>query len=406
MDYDYDYTTERRKGNLVKFINFLDTTDTVPIADSFRLKRIAEGVEGEVFKATKKDDKEFPTIVIKRVDLIAIKHSKAINRFTLAATPDALYELFESKKVFNNNGLIELIGCTLVNQLILQKICPNYSMNYYWDVEDTRKHEDTREDKRIKHLNTYNEYVDGGDFESWAERHDEPTLWFNALFQIMAGLSAMKRYYNMLHTDFHTKNILIKKVKPGGYWRYTIDEKDYYLPNLGYVFLIHDFGFAWIPRKMKVDWYYKKYLRYVNKNGLNFYDMESFLDVVLNDEEFLTPKSFKKIVRSVFKKEETEYIYSKRYYYQEHVEDDMNRYEYKRILREYPKIDNDYKGLGTTIADKIYELFYKSHGKNNTYFNYGDRAYHTRKGALIESYSLDIDLDKSKLPENFRKLVR
>jgi hypothetical protein len=402
-----NYTTELRKDNLRKFVEFVEDAagedDDRRIIDFFRTKRLAEGVEGEVFKATRKDDKSFPVIVIKTVDLIAIKYSKMINRFTLAATPDALYELFESKKVFNNNALIEIIGCTLVNQLILQKICPNYSLNYYWDVEDTRT--DMYQDKRVKHLNTYSEYVDGGVFEDWAERHDEPELWFNALFQIMAGLSAMKRYYDMLHTDFHTKNILIKKVKPGGYWRYTIDEREYYLPNLGYVFLIHDFGFAWIPRKMKVDWYYKKYLRFVNKNGLHFYDMEGFLDTALNDEEFLTPKAFKRIVGSVFKKEETEYIYSKSYYHQDYVQDDMSRSEYKRIMREYPDIDKNYKGLGTTIADKIYELFYKSHGKDNLYFNYGDRAYHTRKGNLIESYSLDKDLDKSKLPENFRKLV-
>lgn len=403
-----DFTSEKRKDGLVQFMNFIegeyaDTDTDKTISSFFKLRELASGVEGQVYKATNKSKKyKNMVIVIKKVDLIAIKRSKDINRFTLNATPDALYELFESKKVFNNSALIELIGCTLANQLIFQKICPHYSLNYYWDVEDTK----AKEEDRIKHLNTYNEFVNRSDFEDWGEVHDEPDLWFNALFQIMVGLSALKRYYGMLHTDFHTKNILVQKVPPGGYWEYTIDGHTYYLPNLGYVFLIHDFGFGWIPRKMKVEWYYKKYLRHINKNGLNFYDINTFFDIVLNDDDFQTPKEVKRMIKKVFKKEEWEYVLSKDFYRQSAVKEDLEPGEYKEIMRDYPKIDKNYKGLGTTMADKIYDMFYKSHGKRKRYFNYADKAYHTKDEALIERYSLDIDFDKDKLPENFKRLVR
>lgn len=405
-----DFTSDERKHKLVEFEQFIEKKyekidPETPISELFTLKKISSGVEGVVYKAKNKDSnkKKVDTIVIKRVDLVAIKYSKAINRFTLNATPDALYTLFESKKVFNNTALIELIASTLVNQLIFQKISPHYSLNYYWDLEIPK----STVDKNIKdrYLNTYNEYVNGGDFEDWAEEHNEPELWFNALFQIMVGLCAMKRYYGLLHTDFHTKNILIQKVTPGGYWEYTIDGNQYYVPNLGYVFLIHDFGFAWIPRKMKVDWYYRKHLRYVNKNGENFYDLNTFFDIVLYDRDFLTPKEFKKVIKSVFEREEWEYIYAKDHYRQEEIEDDMNRYEYKKIMREYPEINKKYTGLDTTIADKIYQLFHESHGKKNKYFHYSDKQHQTKNQTLIESYSLDKPLDKEKLPDNFKKLL-
>jgi len=45
-----------------------------------------------------------------------------------------------------------------------------------------------------------------------------------------------------MHSDSHDGNFLYKKIHPGGYFHYKINEKNYYIPNLGYIWVIWDFG--------------------------------------------------------------------------------------------------------------------------------------------------------------------
>jgi hypothetical protein len=63
-------------------------------------------------------------------------------------------------------------------------------------------------------------------------------------------------------------NVLFFKVKPGGFWKYTINGQDYYVPNCGYLFIVYDFGFAYIPNKMETTLWYedKKYYNTVKEN--------------------------------------------------------------------------------------------------------------------------------------------
>jgi phosphatidate cytidylyltransferase len=49
-------------------------------------------------------------------------------------------------------------------------------------------------------------------------------------------------YTNLIHNDCHTGNFLFHKIKPGGYFHYNIFGIDYYLENLGYLWVIWDFG--------------------------------------------------------------------------------------------------------------------------------------------------------------------
>jgi len=75
-------------------------------------------------------------------------------------------------------------------------------------------------------------------------------LILNCIFQIAQALYTLQYHLGMTHNDLHYGNVLVHKVKPGGYWEYLIDGKRYYLPNLGYVFVVWDFGKASIPRKL------------------------------------------------------------------------------------------------------------------------------------------------------------
>lgn len=98
-----------------------------------------------------------------------------------------------------------------------------------------------------------NEYADG-DLAHYVKKKLNvwtPALVENCVFQTVVGLLALEKYYNMTHNDLHYGNILVHEVQRGGFWHYKINGIDYYVPNLGYVFILWDLGMADIPGKMR-----------------------------------------------------------------------------------------------------------------------------------------------------------
>lgn len=88
-----------------------------------------------------------------------------------------------------------------------------------------------------------------GTLATWFEKTSKATgkiskeLCDNALFQIMAGLAALQSPgLQIHHADVKIVNILFYEVRKGGYWRYDIGDQTYYLPNLGFVFILADYG--------------------------------------------------------------------------------------------------------------------------------------------------------------------
>lgn len=347
--------------------------------DMFKKRKISSGVEGVVYRGYfKKHDKFGDYIIIKVTNLYKLQETKDVKKYIIKMTPEKLYKLFLTSKVFKEPSLIELLSQTLTNQLVLQKICPNYALNYYWEYEES------------KNLNSYNEYINGGDFHDWAKEPHSDEEWYNALFQIMVGLYALKKYFNMIHADFHTRNILVYKVKSGGYWKYKINGNTYYLPNLGYIFLINDFGFAWVPGRIYMNWYYKSRLKYITKSGMHFYDLSVFLQSIIKSNEYKLPHSFKKNIKNMFKKEEVVYTITKNYYKLYYEEGNPR-------LEKYPNINVNYKGVNTNLGDKLYEIFY-----NGNFYNLSKRINDSK---VIETYSLDKKFNKKKLSKIYRDLV-
>lgn len=301
--------------------------------------------------------------VTKVVDLKKIETSKDISKIVLKSTANEIYKLFSTKEAFNKPSLMEVLTMTMTNQLTLQNVCPHYCMNYYWDVNSKKKH-----------LFMYNELANAGDYNDWAVKKHPEEMWFNAFFQIFAGLYALKKYFNMLHTDFHTNNILVHKVKPGGCWKYIIDGKDYYVPNLGYIFLIHDFGFSWIPNGIGVKWHLKN-MKKLTRLEKDFFDVNTFLESLWY-EDYKTPKALMTTMMT----------------------------EFDEILGDSPK---DPKGVSKkrgkttgTIGTKIANIF------RGAYYTRIDYSKRPRKMEKLETYSLDKDLDKAFFPRHLRRFVR
>ena len=64
----------------------------------------------------------------------------------------------------------------------------------------------------------------------------------NSIAQIYISIMFFHKHINAFHNDAHSGNFLYHKIKPGGYFHYNIYGQDFYLENIGYLWVIWDFG--------------------------------------------------------------------------------------------------------------------------------------------------------------------
>ena len=64
----------------------------------------------------------------------------------------------------------------------------------------------------------------------------------NSIAQIYISIMFFHKHINAFHNDAHAGNFLYHKIKPGGYFHYNIYGQDFYLENIGYLWVIWDFG--------------------------------------------------------------------------------------------------------------------------------------------------------------------
>jgi uncharacterized protein YutD len=113
------------------------------------------------------------------------------------------------------------------------------------------------------------------DFKNFFKIKRTNEIILNCCIQIIVSLYIIRKYFNIWHHDLHYGNILVKKVKKGGYWRYIINGKKIDIPNLGYIFILWDFGYARIPNFIENPKYDHIYKKKINP-------LEDYIDVVNN----------------------------------------------------------------------------------------------------------------------------
>ena len=87
-----------------------------------------------------------------------------------------------------------------------------------------------------------NELADGN-LKNFLEFNTTHELILNAYQQILISILSFHYFTNnYFHNDCHYKNFLFHKIKPGGYFHYNIYGKDVYIKNMGYLWMIWDFG--------------------------------------------------------------------------------------------------------------------------------------------------------------------
>jgi hypothetical protein len=311
----------------------------------YPIQKIAQGAEGTVYLSHTKNVQNF---IVKDIDLHAIFVKKSLNKNILNKNPLQIYELFyKMKRNINMPSLIETICYTLTNQLVFQNICPHFGLNYYWEYTNNKV--DNKTNNKIIY---YNEYANYSTFFDWAKIPRSQQEWMNLLVQIIISIICMQKYFNIVHGDLHSLNILIYKVRVGGFWKYIIDDKEYIIPNLGWVVLLTDFGFAYISGKVYIKWYYEDQIKQLSKKQRVFYDFN-----YLSKDLIKQRQPVKNLLKESLKKTTLK----------------SSKYTLKDLLNDYYK-----------------EIIQPSYLPTQ----------------FIEIYNLNKPINKSLLPENFRELSK
>lgn len=150
----------------------------------------------------------------------------------------------------------ELMCLRLCTALVENKVTPNLPLFIHYYICNKPCNFKNVELQQVKSncLLVLNELANYGDFKMWCLNESRPIAeWMNAYFQIFIGIYALQKYFDMTHHDLHWGNVLVHRIKPGGHFKYTIDNVVYHVPNLGWLFTLWDFGFAHIPDKLRTQ---------------------------------------------------------------------------------------------------------------------------------------------------------
>jgi hypothetical protein len=232
-----EFTLEARKKDNSIF-SVLELADSIT-GRHYSKNLIGEGQQAQVYEKCLTKDR---CIAVKNLYL-SPKESKLIANNKLVSTK-ALHYLFP----------IEYASKRLTNSLLFGGICPHFVLNIGTSFSN-RKNKVCGKKFPLKAVFYDELVVDNQPLKLFKIKNSKVSSVL--MFQILYALLSLKGHFSMIHLDLHSENILIKKVKPGGFWSYNIGSRSFLLPNLGFVVLIIDFGHGSIPKKLE-SWFATK----------------------------------------------------------------------------------------------------------------------------------------------------
>jgi serine/threonine protein kinase len=133
------------------------------------------------------------------------------------------------------------------------------------------------------------EWANGGDLLEYIRKnYKKMTLkdWRVIIFQLLSVLAIIhKKYPAFRHNDLKTNNILVQHIditEKYTFFRYAIDDKNFYVPNTGIQIKITDFDFSCIPdivdnSKVEAEW--TKRIN-ITADENQYYDIFYFFNVI------------------------------------------------------------------------------------------------------------------------------
>jgi hypothetical protein len=223
---------------------------------------LGEGTAGKVYKACKCKNS-----VCNFNNCVAIKQTPVFSDAELQFI-DNIY----SKDALKYQSWAEITANTLVTKLIEQNICPNYVGFFHWFYCDNKNNIDTSNNLNCsKCVYIVNEVANYGTLNKWLKSSRSKKELLAMSFNVYIAIKAMQDNFGMIHGDLHLDNILVYTTRDtrSKYNEFILNGKSFFIPDLGYQFLISDFGRAIIPDKMEIEfhtytnnWYQKELERY------------------------------------------------------------------------------------------------------------------------------------------------
>ena len=166
----------------------------------------------------------------------------------------------------NESNTKELSILEKITKIILAKKTIHFPILYFYTtISKTKDMNSSLLPEAIRYCDnfylSFNEMF-SGDLKMLMSSKKQTTAFIkNAITQIFFSISNFSHYTGFIHKDSHWGNFLYHKIKPGGYFYYKVNGINVYLENIGFIWVIWDFGFA---KKIKADNVMRDYRRIIH----------------------------------------------------------------------------------------------------------------------------------------------
>jgi hypothetical protein len=161
--------------------------------------------------------------------------TSCINNLCFAIKVMNIYEFFLRKENIMNtryNRWREIQVLKWSTELVISKKTQNLPLFYDYQI---------CWDKEMPYILLYNELL-AGTFKKWCLKLHTIQEWYNFLAQYFCVLYMMQKKYGFVHNDLTWDNILYLPTDKTGLWQYQIDNINLLIEDLGFVFVLWDFG--------------------------------------------------------------------------------------------------------------------------------------------------------------------
>lgn len=131
-----------------------------------------------------------------------------------------------------------------VKQLVMTRKCPNFLLAYH--MAACEGCEVKTMDGKKKMGDCYIMFMEPASYDlaEISSKIKDKDTQESFLYQLLAAVYAIEKYYQIQHNDIKQENILIKETPhlKGMYFDYVINGAHYYVKNMGYTLYLSDFG--------------------------------------------------------------------------------------------------------------------------------------------------------------------
>lgn len=216
------------------------------------------------FIILKKDKYSYKNLILNKKIGSKSKYG-AVYSVTYGIKPK-IYIIASKLICINESNTKELSILEKITKIILAKKTIHFPILYFYTtISKTNDMNSSLLPEAIRYCDnfylSFNEMF-SGDLKMLMSSKKQTTAFIkNAITQIFFSISNFSHYTGFIHKDSHWGNFLYHKIKPGGYFYYKVNGINVYLENIGFIWVIWDFGFA---KKIKADNVMRDYRRIIH----------------------------------------------------------------------------------------------------------------------------------------------